>query len=71
MTAHRLELLVLEGRPAVCKQDPAGDPPLWATNGDSFSITRSHDEISVVCPETSVPAEVRAEKGWRISSLPP
>lgn len=65
MTARRLELLLLDDLLAVCKLDPAVDLPSWATSGDFSSITRTHDEISVVCPEEAVPADVRAEKGWR------
>ncbi len=65
MTAHRLELLIMDDHLAVCKLDPAGDIPSWATQGGFFSITRTHDELSVVCPEASVPADVRAEDGWR------
>jgi hypothetical protein len=65
MAAHSLELLILDVRLAVCKLDPSSGIPSWATRGDFSSITRTHDELSVVCPEDAVPADVRAEKGWR------
>ena len=38
--------------------------PAWAT-GPFVSVTRTADELSVVCPEDVVPSEVRAERGWR------
>ena len=44
---------------------PGGDIPSWATRGKFFSVTRTHEELSVVCPEASVPEGVRSEKGWR------
>jgi hypothetical protein len=31
----------------------------WATRGPFFSVTSTADELSVVCPETDVPAGVR------------
>jgi hypothetical protein len=33
--------------------------------GDFFSVTRTADELSIVCLQESVPDYVRSEKGWR------
>jgi hypothetical protein len=39
--------------------------PHWASRHDKFcSITRTTDELSIVCPEDWVPAEVNAARGW-------
>jgi hypothetical protein len=65
MIVPKLQLLFLGERLAVCKLDRADGIPSWATRNDFFSITRTHDELSVICPEASIPADVRAEKGWR------
>ncbi len=65
MTGHRLELLILDERLAICRLGPREIVPSWAARGGFFSITRTHDELSVVCPEEAVPADVRAEKDWR------
>jgi hypothetical protein len=44
----------------------ATDPiPSWATADRVFSVTRTPDELSVVCPERSVPDAVVCEGGWR------
>ena len=45
----------------------AADAPLpsWATTGDFFSVTRTSDELSVVCLANQVPSGFTAEKGWR------
>jgi uncharacterized protein len=45
----------------------AADAPLprWATQGRFFSVTRTSDEVSVVCLADQVPSGVTAEKGWR------
>jgi hypothetical protein len=65
MTGNRLALVVLGDRLAVCRLDRGDGVPGWATGGGFFSITRTHDELSVVCPEHLVPEGVRAERGWR------
>src|SRR5689334_9671045 len=64
MTRQTLALRVLPERFAVCrigKDDPA---PSWASAGGFFSITRTADELSIVCPEQVVPQGVRCENGW-------
>jgi hypothetical protein len=59
-----LTLTILPGCYAVCRL-PADAPfPLWSA-GDFVSISRTADELSVVCAEDAVPAEVRCERGWR------
>jgi hypothetical protein len=65
MTDLRLELLLLSDRLAVCKLAREESIPAWATQGVFWSITRTPDELSVVCLEQSVPVDVQAESGWR------
>jgi len=65
MNAHHLHLLILEARLAVCGLDRQGGMPAWASDGELLSITRTLDEISVVCPESAVPEGIRSERGWR------
>ena len=64
-----LRLSVLTGRMSVCRLDPASEVPDWATKGDFFSVTRSADELSVVCSEGNAPGGVRCEGGWRVLKL--
>ncbi len=40
--------------------------PDWAIRSTDFlSITRTADELSIVCEEDNIPAGIKAEKGWR------
>ena len=66
MTVPKLQLLLLDDRLSICKLEAGDVVPSWASLGSFFSISRTHDELSVVCPEEAVPADVRAEKGWRV-----
>jgi uncharacterized protein len=50
---------------AVCRLDPQTEFPSWALKSPFFSITKTADELSVVCEHSAVPASVKAETDWR------
>jgi hypothetical protein len=60
-----LTLCEVVGRFAVCKLPPLAEVPGWAMAGDVFSVTRTGDELSVMCRQELVPAGTQAEVGWR------
>jgi hypothetical protein len=60
-----MKLVALEGEMVVARL-AADDPiPAWATRGSISSITRTAEELSVVCAAADVPPGVQAERGWR------
>jgi hypothetical protein len=62
----KLALSALPKRYAVCRLDPNGHIPYWALLGEDFvSLTRTAEELSIICLEENVPAETKAERGWR------
>jgi len=65
MNAPKLSMLLLDNRLAVCQLDRGAAVPSWAIEADFFSITRTADELSIVCPKSAVPPDVKVEKGWR------
>jgi hypothetical protein len=58
-------LIVLPQKFAVCRL--SGDALIapWAAEGEFFSITRTADELSIVCCQDSVPEGTRCERDWR------
>ena len=50
---------------AICRLHRHAPVPDWGMVGDFWSVTRTADELSVVCAERSVPDGVVAELGWR------
>lgn len=60
-----LTLLDVAGRFAVCRLPSGSAIPAWATAGDVFSVTRTADELSVVCRQELVPEGTECEGGWR------
>ena len=67
----RLRLRLLSDRFAVCRMDPAAIiPAMLLIPGQEFvSISRTADELSLVCPEPLAPVEAKIVKGWRAFKL--
>ncbi len=50
---------------AIARLEPSSPISYGAIDGFGFfSITKTHDELSIVCEEEKVPFQVKAEKGW-------
>lgn len=65
MQPETLTLSILPDLLAVCRL-PAHDLILaWATHSAFFSVTRTADELSIVCGVQHVPPGVRCEQPWR------
>ena len=62
MKTFTLELLA--GDWAICRLAADAALPQWAT-GEVVSITRTTDELSIVCPQVNVPASIQSEIDWR------
>ncbi|MBU2601362.1 MAG: ACT domain-containing protein [Actinobacteria bacterium] len=58
-------LRLLPDRLAICRLEPDSPVPDWCLGGGFRTVSWTAEETSVVCPESGVPAEVRAERGWR------
>ena len=63
--AHVLELRLLPERLAVARLGSEASVPDWAFGEGFYSVTRTPDELSLVCSEHLVPEGQIAERGWR------
>jgi hypothetical protein len=63
---------VLEGTYSVCRLPASDRVPSWALElHEGFvSITRTPDELSIVCADEAVPPEVTVEDGWKAMVVP-
>ena len=59
-----LNLEVLPGNYVICRFEPGTSVPEWA-RGELVSVTRTPDELSIVCRDEEVPADVQCEPGWQ------
>lgn len=62
-----LRMSILEDKYGVCRLREK-ELPEWI-KGDFVSITKTQDEISVVCKEIFIPEGVKCESGWRIMKV--
>lgn len=65
MLPVRMNLTVLEDAFAICKLEKEKPIPQWAMGGPISSITRTPNELSIVCAQDQVPHEIVSDKGWR------
>jgi hypothetical protein len=60
----RIHLQRLAGSYAVSRLNPAAAIPAWADGAGFVSISRTADELSIVCEQQRVPAGVTADRDW-------
>lgn len=66
MAEAHLTLSLLPETLAVARLPAGAALPGWVDWSDPFvTVSRTRDELSVVCPEARVPAEAQAERDWR------
>jgi hypothetical protein len=65
MPASRHTLTVLDEPLALCRLAAGAPHPAWADVPPFSSVTRTPDELSVVCAASAVPSSVHASRGWR------
>ncbi|MFN8597891.1 MAG: ACT domain-containing protein [Anaerolineae bacterium] len=59
-----LTLSVVPDVLVICRLERDAVIPAWAT-GEFVSITRTSDELAIVCAERDVPSGVKADRGWQ------
>ena len=58
---------VLSGTYGIAQLDPGESIPPWshaAPSGSFVSISRTPDELSIICPESLIPSNIEAVRGW-------
>jgi hypothetical protein len=65
MTGTKLTLEVLADELAVCRLASDAHVPDWAWSEGFTSVTRTEDELSVVCAAEPVPVDIKHTPGWR------
>jgi uncharacterized protein len=64
-----LDLDLLSVPYAVCRLAPGAAVPDWAAGEDLVSVTRTSDELSIVCPQKKVPEGIRSERDFRVLKI--
>lgn len=61
---HSLTMAILPGEYAIHRFAATDPVPAEALAGDFFSISRTEDELSIVCTDTISLASTRCDSGW-------
>jgi hypothetical protein len=61
---HQLKFRQLAGFYAIVRLAPDAAIPKWATRGEFTSITRTADELSIVCSAENLPRDVKSPHRW-------
>jgi uncharacterized protein len=66
---HQLKFLWLKGPYAIVRLAGDATVPEWATKGDFTSITRTADEVSIVCLLENLPRDLHSSHRWQCFKL--
>jgi hypothetical protein len=66
LAERALTMELMKGLYGVCRLNSDEVLPEWALQGSFYSITKTSDELSVVCPQDNIPKNIICEKDWRI-----
>ena len=59
----------LSGEYGILRQAPDAPVPEWAVKGNFFSVTRTDEELSIVCPVENFPRDVVFDPRWTCLKL--
>ena len=65
MKLKKLSLKILPQRMAVCRFEPTAPLPDWMGEVGFYSLTRTDEELAIVCPEARLAPGTTSETGWR------
>lgn len=54
----------MKGSFGVCRFGPKALVPAWIDHGSFWSVSRTPEELSIVCEEDHIPSGVHAERGF-------
>lgn len=65
----QLTFILIDGLFSLCRLAPEDAIPSWALSSSFYTITKTSDELSVVCESNYVPAFVKQDGNWRIFKI--
>ncbi|WP_298839585.1 ACT domain-containing protein [Clostridium sp.] len=64
-----LTMKVLAEKFGVCRLNKNALIPEWVGASNFYSVTKTSDELSIVCSQASIPSDIKCEKDWRILKI--
>jgi len=64
-----MKLKILDDFYSVCKLPFNSQVPSWASEGKFYTITKTDEELSIVCESVYIPEGVEKEGNWKIIEI--
>lgn len=64
-----MKMKLLSGEFVVCRLEAEDCVPTWIATKNFYSISRTEEELSIVCLDKNIPMEVKCEKEWKILKI--
>ena len=64
-----LTIITLEGDYALCRLIAGSTIPDWCINSFFYTVTKTTEEVSVLCEAKYVPSTIQYEKGWKLLKI--
>ena len=66
MSEKAITIEITQGIYGVCRLSKEQAIPKWAIDSPFFSITKTLDELSIVCPQNNIPSDIKCERDWKV-----
>lgn len=66
---NQLTFILADGVFSLCRLAPEDAIPSWALSSDFYTISKTNDELSVVCESQYVPAGIKQDGNWRLLKI--
>ena len=66
---HQLTIVIYPMKYAICRMEPDAPVPEWAAGVRFLSVTRTANELSIVCEEALIPSDIRGERNRRLMQI--
>ena len=65
----KMNLSVLKDVYGVCRLKPDESVPDWASAGAIYTVSKTFDELSIICQASLIPQGIQVELGWRVMKV--
>ena len=65
----KLILKLLKNKYSVCRLNKYDEIPKWIFNEEFFSITKTEDELSIICLQDKIKDDVLCERNWKVLKI--
>jgi hypothetical protein len=65
----KMNLSVLKDVYGVCRLKPDESVPDWASAGAFYTVSKTFDELSIICQASLIPQGIQVELGWRVMKV--